>query len=220
MATTEEFRADLAEIVNEVAGVEADEVQLEEAFFDDLDVDSLSMVEVVVAAEENSASRSPTTRSGTWRRSATRSRSSSAPRAELPGGARPLSPLQPTLQHGSEQSSVASESSSPAWGPPTRSAVTSPSTWDALIHGRSGVQRIEADWAEELPVKIAGVAAVEPTEILERVKARRLDRSAQFAMVAAMEAWADSGLADARTSWTATGSAWRWPRASAGSSRC
>ena len=47
-----------------------------------------------------------------------------------------------------------------------------------------------------MPVKIAGIAAVEPTEILERVKARRLDRSAQFAMVAAMEAWADSGLAD------------------------
>ena len=70
------------------------------------------------------------------------------------------------------------------------------STWDALVNGRSGVRRIEADWAEEMPVKIAGIAAVEPTEILERVKARRLDRSAQFAMVAAMEAWADSGLAD------------------------
>jgi 3-oxoacyl-[acyl-carrier-protein] synthase II len=47
-----------------------------------------------------------------------------------------------------------------------------------------------------MPVKIAGIAAVEPTEILERVKARRLDRTAQFAMVSAMEAWADSGLAD------------------------
>src|SRR4051812_47074596 len=70
------------------------------------------------------------------------------------------------------------------------------STWDALVNGRSGVRHIEADWAEELPVKIAGVAAVEPTEVLERVKARRLDRTAQFAMVAAMEAWADSGLAD------------------------
>jgi 3-oxoacyl-[acyl-carrier-protein] synthase II len=70
------------------------------------------------------------------------------------------------------------------------------STWDALVNGRSGVRPIEADWAEEMPVKIAGIAAVEPTEILERVKARRLDRSAQFAMVAAMEAWADSGLAD------------------------
>ena len=71
-----------------------------------------------------------------------------------------------------------------------------PSTWDALVNGRSGVRRIEDDWAEELPVKIAGIAAVEPTEILERVKARRLDRTAQFALVAAMEAWADSGLAD------------------------
>ena len=71
-----------------------------------------------------------------------------------------------------------------------------PSTWEAMVNGRSGVRHIEADWAEELPVKIAGIAAVEPTEILERVKARRLDRTAQFAMVAAMEAWADSGLAD------------------------
>jgi 3-oxoacyl-[acyl-carrier-protein] synthase II len=71
-----------------------------------------------------------------------------------------------------------------------------PSTWEALVNGRSGVRPIEAEWAEEMPVKIAGIAAVEPTEILERVKARRLDRSAQFAMVAAMEAWADSGLAD------------------------
>src|SRR3954452_2535749 len=70
------------------------------------------------------------------------------------------------------------------------------STWDAMINGRSGVRHIEADWAEELPVKIAGVAAVEPTEVLERVKARRLDRTAQFAMVATMEAWADSGLAE------------------------
>ena len=34
-----------------------------------------------------------------------------------------------------------------------------------------------------------------PTEVLDRVKARRLDRSGQFALVAALEAWADSGLA-------------------------
>src|SRR4051795_9311809 len=68
------------------------------------------------------------------------------------------------------------------------------STWDGLVNGRSGVRHIEEDWADELAVKIAGVAAVEPTEVLERVKARRLDRSTQFAMVAAMEAWKDSGL--------------------------
>ena len=68
------------------------------------------------------------------------------------------------------------------------------STWDALVKGQSGVRHLDDPWAEELPVRIAGRIAVEPTEVLERVKARRLDRSSQFAMVAAMEAWADSGL--------------------------
>ncbi|HYU86666.1 MAG TPA: acyl carrier protein [Kribbellaceae bacterium] len=52
MATTEEIRADLADIVNEIAGIPAEDVQLDKSFTDDLDVDSLSMVEVVVAAEE------------------------------------------------------------------------------------------------------------------------------------------------------------------------
>ena len=52
MATTEEIRTDLAEIVNEVAGVQPTDVQLDMSFVDDLAVDSLSMVEVVVAAEE------------------------------------------------------------------------------------------------------------------------------------------------------------------------
>jgi 3-oxoacyl-[acyl-carrier-protein] synthase II len=70
------------------------------------------------------------------------------------------------------------------------------STWDALVNGRSGVRHLTEAWAEELPVKIAARVAVEPTEVLERVKARRLDRTSQLAMVAAMEAWADSGLAD------------------------
>lgn len=52
MPTTEEIRSSLAEIVNEVAGVEVDAVQLDKSFVEDLEVDSLSMVEVVVAAEE------------------------------------------------------------------------------------------------------------------------------------------------------------------------
>jgi len=50
--STEEIRAALADIVNEVAGVDVDDVQLDKSFVDDLDVDSLSMVEVVVEAEE------------------------------------------------------------------------------------------------------------------------------------------------------------------------
>jgi acyl carrier protein len=49
----------LAEIVNEVAGIPAADVQLDKSFTDDLDVDSLSMVEVVVAAEEKFGVRIP-----------------------------------------------------------------------------------------------------------------------------------------------------------------
>ncbi|MDR0959088.1 MAG: acyl carrier protein [Propionibacteriaceae bacterium] len=52
MATTEEIRADLAVIVNEVAGVAADDAQLDKSFVDDLNVDSLSMVEIIYAAED------------------------------------------------------------------------------------------------------------------------------------------------------------------------
>ena len=51
-ATQEEIVAGLAEIVNEIAGIPVEDVQLDKSFTDDLDVDSLSMVEVVVAAEE------------------------------------------------------------------------------------------------------------------------------------------------------------------------
>jgi len=69
-----------------------------------------------------------------------------------------------------------------------------PSTWDALIAGRSGVRQIEEEWAEGLPVTIAGRIAVEPAEVLDRVVARRLDRSAQFALIAALEAWRDAGF--------------------------
>ncbi|GAA4822367.1 beta-ketoacyl-[acyl-carrier-protein] synthase family protein [Nocardioides caeni] len=68
------------------------------------------------------------------------------------------------------------------------------STWDGLLAGRSGIRQL-GEITEGLPVTIGGPAAVDPTEVLERVVARRLDRSSQLALVAALEAWADSGLA-------------------------
>jgi 3-oxoacyl-[acyl-carrier-protein] synthase II len=71
-----------------------------------------------------------------------------------------------------------------------------PTTWDAMLAGQSGVKTLTEDWAEQLPVRIAARVAIEPLEVLERVKARRLDRSGQFALIAALEAWQDAGLAD------------------------
>jgi acyl carrier protein len=50
--TRDEISAGLAEILEEVAGVSPADVAEDKSFTEDLDVDSLSMVEVVVAAEE------------------------------------------------------------------------------------------------------------------------------------------------------------------------
>ena len=52
MASTQEIQAGLGEILEEVAGVTPADATPEKSFTEDLDVDSLSMVEVVVAAEE------------------------------------------------------------------------------------------------------------------------------------------------------------------------
>jgi 3-oxoacyl-[acyl-carrier-protein] synthase II len=67
-------------------------------------------------------------------------------------------------------------------------------TWESFVAGRSGVRALTEDWAAELPVRIAARVAVEPDEVLPRVQARRLDRSGQFAVIAAKEAWSDAGL--------------------------
>jgi len=65
------------------------------------------------------------------------------------------------------------------------------SSWAALLEGRSGIRTLTAEWAADLPVRFAGTLAEEPP--LDRVEARRLDRSQQSALVASREAWADAG---------------------------
>ncbi|MBO0806481.1 MAG: acyl carrier protein [Nocardiopsaceae bacterium] len=50
--TDQEILTGLAEIIDEVAGVPADQVTPEKSFVEDLDIDSLSMVEIAVAAQD------------------------------------------------------------------------------------------------------------------------------------------------------------------------
>ncbi|NNG40551.1 acyl carrier protein [Flexivirga sp. ID2601S] len=55
----QEILEGLAEIVNEETGVDAADVQLDKSFTEDLDIDSLSMMTIVVNAEEKFGVRIP-----------------------------------------------------------------------------------------------------------------------------------------------------------------
>ena len=69
------------------------------------------------------------------------------------------------------------------------------STWKALLAGESGVSTLEQEWVKshDLPVTFAGQAKVKAEEVLERQEFKRLDPSAQLALISAREAWADAG---------------------------
>ncbi len=80
MASNEEILAGLAEIVNEETGLAPEAVEMDKSFTEDLDIDSISMMTIVVNARKSSACASRTKRSRTSRPSATPSASSPAPR--------------------------------------------------------------------------------------------------------------------------------------------
>ena len=66
-------------------------------------------------------------------------------------------------------------------------------SWQNLLAGVSGIRVIDEPWVEDQPAKIAGIMAVDPSEVLDRVEARKLDRAQQAVLVAAREAWAQAG---------------------------
>jgi 3-oxoacyl-[acyl-carrier-protein] synthase II len=71
-----------------------------------------------------------------------------------------------------------------------------PTLWSGLLAGRSGVRRLEDDWAADLPVRLAAPVTDDPVARLGPTRARSLDRVQQLAVVAAREAWADAGAPD------------------------
>jgi 3-oxoacyl-[acyl-carrier-protein] synthase II len=68
-----------------------------------------------------------------------------------------------------------------------------PSTWEALLAGKSGARLLPEGFLTSVNVKFAATVAVEPADVMKPVEIRRLDRSEQFALIAAREAWADAG---------------------------
>ena len=71
-----------------------------------------------------------------------------------------------------------------------------PTTWANLIAGKSGVRTLPEEITSQLNVTIGAPVAVEPSDVMDRVEMRRLDRSEQFALIASREAWKDAGAPD------------------------
>lgn len=73
---------------------------------------------------------------------------------------------------------------------------TAESTWRAALDGASGAAPLEHEWVEHhnLAVKFAAEVHTEPGEILAKHELKKLDRSGQFAVISAREAWADCGI--------------------------
>ncbi|MEU6016516.1 beta-ketoacyl-[acyl-carrier-protein] synthase family protein [Streptomyces sp. NPDC047515] len=68
-----------------------------------------------------------------------------------------------------------------------------PSSWSALLAGKSGVRFLDEEWAADLPVHVAAGLPSDPATMLPRVEARKLDRGEQLAILSAREAWQDAG---------------------------
>jgi 3-oxoacyl-[acyl-carrier-protein] synthase II len=74
---------------------------------------------------------------------------------------------------------------------------TAAETWDALLAGRSGITALSDDWAQALPVRLAGRVTMDVAALLSTPECKRMDRSGQLALIASREAWAQAGRPDA-----------------------
>jgi 3-oxoacyl-[acyl-carrier-protein] synthase II len=73
-----------------------------------------------------------------------------------------------------------------------------PTMWTNALKGVSGARTLEDDWVAkfELPVHFAARASTPALDVLARVEAKRMDPSTQFGVIAAREAWGDSGITE------------------------
>jgi 3-oxoacyl-[acyl-carrier-protein] synthase II len=76
------------------------------------------------------------------------------------------------------------------WGSLNPLGADADSTWKAVIAGSSGIQTLQAAWAEDLSVRLAGCVPANALNSLPPLLRRRSDRCAQLALVAARQAWA------------------------------
>ncbi|WP_371662562.1 beta-ketoacyl synthase [Streptomyces sp. NBC_00280] len=79
-------------------------------------------------------------------------------------------------------------------GAVTPFGVGVPDLWRGLLEGRCAIRELTGEEFTGLPVRAAGTVSVDLAGLLPRPQARRMNRAAQFGVLAAREAWRDAGF--------------------------
>jgi acyl carrier protein len=200
---TSAIEAKVKSIIADQLGVGEDEIKPESSFIEDLGADSLDIVELVMAMEEEFEVEIPTRRPRTSRPSGTPSTTSTPTRSSATRG--------PGIGHRPCRTAASSSQepdSSPRWEPAWRR--TGRPCWPASpgwAHHPFDASGIDARIAAEVKDFV-------PEEWIDKREVRRMDLYAQYAMAATEMAMKESGLPSVRTSRTAT-SRRRWGSSSA-----
>ena len=150
----------------------------EKNFVDDLDIDSLSMVEIAVAAQDKFGVEIPDEQLKDLKTVQDVVNFVTKLLTPSDAGADPPS-TQPYPESSSEQQRSVSVVVT-GLGATTPLGGDVASTWSAMLAGPAGAPP-DRGLGRRLPVKIAAPAAVDPAEVIARPQARRLDRCEQFA---------------------------------------
>ena len=215
--TQEEIISGIAEIIEEVTGIEPSEVTPEKSFVDDLDIDSLSMVEIAVQTEDKYGVKIPDEDLAGLRTVGDVVSYIQKLEEENPEAAEALRAKigteSPTLSASGDQVTKPSTANGgypnvvvTAVAATTSLAPDIESTWKGLLAGESGIRVLEDDFVYkwDLPVKIGGHLK-EPVDIhMGRLDMRRMSYVQRLTSISAVSC----GTPRAARNSIRTGSAW------------
>ena len=209
----EEIIAGIAEIIEEVTGIEPSEVTPEKSFVDDLDIDSLSMVEIAVQTEDKYGVKIPDEDLAGLRTvgdvvsyiqklEEEDPEAAAALRAKLESG-EPRGRRQRQGKAGSRQQVTKPSTANGGYPSVVVTAVAATtslapdieSTWKGLLAGESGIRVLEDDFVTkwDLPVKIGGHLK-EPVDIhMGRLDMRRMSYVQRLAKYLSGQLWETAG---------------------------
>ena len=196
-ASQAEIIAGLAEIIEEVTGIEPSEVTPEKSFVDDLDIDSLSMVEIAVQTEDKYGVKIPdedlaglrTVGDVVATSRSSRKRTPRPPRrCAISSTRKPVT--RPSTANGGFPSVVVT-----AVTATTSVAPDIESTWKGLLAGESGIRVLEDEFVTkwDLPVKIGGHLKEPLDDQMTRLEMRRMSYVQRMAKYVGNQLWETAG---------------------------